>query len=80
MNKFPAIISFRITARCDNDCKYCFGPKNIKEMSFSKLKKMFKLLYEKGAKAILLTGGEPLIRKDFEKIIKELKALGFDIF
>lgn len=80
MKKFPPLITFRITSRCYNDCKYCFGPKNFKELDFSKLKKLFHVFSLGGVKAILLTGGEPLIRKDFKEIIQELKKYNFKIF
>lgn len=49
-------------------------------MGFFKLKKLFCLLYKGGAKAIVLTGGEPLIREDFYDVIKELKKYNFKIF
>ncbi len=80
IEKFPPLITFRITSRCNNDCKYCFGPRNIKEVDFLELKKLFRIFWLGGAKAILLTGGEPLIRKDFKRIIQELKKYNFKIF
>lgn len=49
-------------------------------MSFSELKKLFRLFYSKGIKAIILTGGEPLLRDDFEEIINELRKYNFKIF
>ena len=80
IKNFPPLITFRITSRCNNNCKCCFGPKNVKEMNFTKLKKLFRIFWLGGAKAILLTGGEPLIREDFKKVIQELKKYDFKIF
>lgn len=81
MKTFPEIITFRITSRCNNDCTYCYGPqKNIEELDFLKLQKLFNIFSKNGVKAIVLTGGEPLIRDDFENIIKELKKYNFKIF
>lgn len=81
MKTFPEIITFRVTSRCNNDCKYCFGPqKNMEELDFLKLQKLFYLFSENGVKAIVLTGGEPLIRDDFENLAKELKKYDFKIF
>lgn len=81
MKTFPDIATFRITSRCNNNCKYCFGPqKNLDEMSFLKLQELFHIFSKNGVKAIVLTGGEPLVREDFEEIIKELKSHNFKIF
>ena len=81
MKTFPEIVTFRITSKCNNNCKYCYGPqKDIEELDFLKLKRLFHLFSKNGVKAIVLTGGEPLVREDFEEIIKELKKLNFKIF
>lgn len=78
--QFPPIVNIFITSRCNNNCKHCFGPKNVIEMDFLKLKELFLLLHTKGAKAVLLGGGEPLLRDDFSEILKELKRYNFKIF
>ena len=80
MKIFPQIVTFIITSRCNNDCKYCYAAKNVKEMSLSELKNLFYLLYFMGFKAVVLTGGEPLLRNDFKGIINELKKYNFKIF
>lgn len=49
-------------------------------MNLPELKKLFKLLYERGVKAIVLSGGEPLIREDIEDIFKEIKKYGLNIY
>ena len=80
-NILPEVVNFKITSRCNNDCKYCFGPeKTLKEMDFSKLKKLFQLLYKNGVKGVNLTGGEPLLYKDFREVIYKLKEYHFKIF
>ncbi len=78
--QFPPIITIYITSKCNNDCKHCFGPKNVVEMDFLKLKELFCLLHAREVKAILLTGGEPLLRDDFGEILKELKRYNIKIF
>lgn len=81
MKLFPEIITFRITSRCKNDCKYCYGPpKNLEELNFQNLTKLFNLFHKNGVKAIILTGGEPLVREDFENILKDLEKRNFKIF
>ncbi len=80
METFPDVITFRITSRCNYDCKYCLAPKNIEELKFDKLKEIFNLFSKNGAKAVVLTGGEPLIREDIEKIILDIKRNNLKIF
>lgn len=80
MRYFPQVVTFRVTSRCNNDCKYCFGPRNVGEMNLAKLKKLFRLFYSKSIKAVVLTGGEPLLRDDFGEIIDELRKYNFKIF
>ncbi len=80
MINFPSIITFRITSRCIHNCKYCYGPKNIKELKFPELKKIFDLFYKGNVKAVVLTGGEPLLRKDIIEIFRELKKYNLKIF
>lgn len=77
--QFPEVITFRITSRCLNNCDYCYGPKGISELSFEQLIPIFNLLKKGGAKSIVLTGGEPLLHTDFEKIVLYLSSLRFRI-
>ncbi len=76
----PSVATLRITSRCNRDCKCCFAPKNAPEMDILTLKKIFSFLVVNGVKAILLTGGEPLLRKDFPAIVREIKNLEMGIF
>ena len=76
----PKVITLRLTSRCNANCKPCFAPKNIPEMPLSLLRKLFDFLVENGITAILLTGGEPLLREDFAEVVGELKRRGFKIF
>ncbi len=80
METFPEIITFRITSRCNYNCNCCFGPKNVSELPLKKLKEIFMLLSKKGAKAIVLTGGEPLIREDIKEIIHSIKQCNMKIY
>lgn len=80
MKNLPEVITFRITSKCNYNCKYCLSPKKIEELELDSLSKIFELLFKNGAKAIVLTGGEPTIRKDFIEIIKEIKKNNLKIF
>ncbi len=83
-NKRP-IVSFNleITTRCNNNCRHCYinlpaGDKNAKEreLSVDKIEEIAEQAVSLGALWCLITGGEPLLRPDFEKIYLTLKKLG----
>lgn len=79
------IISFdlEITARCNNNCRHCYInlPANDKEavkkeLSLETIKDLTNEAVSLGAIWCLITGGEPLLRKDFFDIYLYLKKKG----
>lgn len=80
----PASFELEITARCNHNCRHCYInlPANDrvaekKELSFKQIKKIADEAFSMGALWCLITGGEPLLRKDFEKVYLYLKEKGF---
>jgi MoaA/NifB/PqqE/SkfB family radical SAM enzyme len=67
---WPMWIDFRITYRCNLRCGYCDMP-NMKfdEMSTDDVKKVIDKINAPG-RVILLTGGEPLVRKDIGEVVR----------
>lgn len=72
-----------ITARCNNNCKHCYinlpaGDSNAKdrELSIEEISRIADEAIELGAIWVLITGGEPLLRKDFSEIYMLLKQKG----
>ncbi|MDY7544971.1 GTP 3',8-cyclase MoaA [Glaciimonas sp. Gout2] len=74
-----------VTDRCNFRCVYCmprevfdknyaFLPHNAL-LSFEEITRLAKLFVAHGVKKIRLTGGEPLLRKNIEKLIEQLSAL-----
>ncbi|MBU0992271.1 MAG: radical SAM protein [Proteobacteria bacterium] len=77
-------IDLEITARCNNNCRHCYInlPQNDQdalnaELSLEQIEKIAADALSLGTLWILITGGEPLIRKDFEDIYLFLKKKGF---
>lgn len=69
--KKPLFVGFALTNKCNLRCHYC----NIyslqeKELSFKQVASIIGELAELGCLRIAFTGGEPLLRKDFGKIIE----------
>lgn len=74
-----------VTDRCNFRCVYCM-PKHVFDknyaflpqaelLSFEEITRIAKLFVEHGVEKIRLTGGEPLLRKNLEKLIGMLATL-----
>jgi len=74
-----------VTDRCNFRCNYCmpkevFGkdypylPHNAL-LSFEEITRIARIFVTQGVRKIRLTGGEPLLRKDIERLIEQLAAL-----
>lgn len=74
-----------VTDRCNFRCSYCM-PKDVFDkhyqflphsalLSFEEITRLARLFVAHGVRKIRLTGGEPLLRKDLERLIEMLAAL-----
>lgn len=74
-----------LTDRCNFRCVYCM-PKDVFDkdyrflrhselLSFEEIERMARLFIEHGVEKIRLTGGEPLLRKDIERLVEMLARL-----
>lgn len=69
----PINVCVEITKRCPLKCLHCYndsGKAKGYEMTFSEVKYVLDTLQQLGVQKIMITGGEPTIRKDFCKIVK----------
>ena len=80
-----ALFSFdlEITARCNNDCRHCYinlpaGDKYARsqELTLHEISTLADQAVELGAVWVLISGGEPLLRDDFQEIYMLLKRKG----
>jgi radical SAM protein with 4Fe4S-binding SPASM domain len=76
-------INFEITARCNLNCRHCYINLPVSdldaaaaELSLDEMSDIADQAVAKGAMWCLLTGGEPLLRKDFDDIYMMLKRKG----
>lgn len=71
--------------KCNLRCQYCMPEEGIPLtpskflMSPDEIGSLAKTFVDMGVKKIRLTGGEPLLRKDFEDILANLSGLGVDL-
>ncbi len=74
MNK-PKEIIISITNRCNFRCRMCQIPHNIsEELSTSQWKQVIKDAASCGARSIVFSGGEPLLREDIFELISFVKS------
>ena len=76
-------INFEITARCNLNCRHCYINLPVsdlgaaaKELTLSEIEQIADQAVDLGAMWCLLTGGEPLLRRDFDDIYLMLKRKG----
>jgi cyclic pyranopterin phosphate synthase len=78
-----------VTDRCNFRCVYCM-PKEVygashrfldrKELlSFEEIERVARVFVDAGVRKIRITGGEPLVRRDLERLISMLSALDVDL-
>jgi GTP 3',8-cyclase len=48
-------------------------------LSYEELTRLTRILVESGVRSIKVTGGEPLVRRDVHKLVKEIRALGDEL-
>ena len=68
-----------LTNACNLRCRHCFvyaGTAHSEELSLEEIENLITSCHEDGANKLILTGGEVLMRKDFEQIIRCGKSAG----
>ena len=80
-NRKHNYLRISLTDRCNLRCTYCMPQDKIKfsprknQMTANELIEITKQFIHAGVEKIRLTGGEPLIRKDFRVILEDLSKL-----
>src|ERR687890_102671 len=74
-----------VTDRCNFRCTYCM-PKEVfggdfaflrrdELLTFEEIARLARLFVGNGVEKIRLTGGEPLLRRDLERLVEQLAAI-----
>jgi cyclic pyranopterin phosphate synthase len=78
-----------VTDRCNFRCTYCM-PKEVygrehrflerrELLSFEEITHVARVFVSLGTRKIRITGGEPLVRRDLERLVEQLAELGVDL-
>lgn len=74
----PQYMMMKITNYCNSDCIYCNHAKSRaqgevkEEISLERMRAIIDQAVRLGVKAISISGGEPLVRKDVEEIVRQI--------
>lgn len=78
--RIPVVGGIEVTFRCNVRCRHCYVPEGERnprrEMSTQQIFRILDEITEEGCLWLLLTGGEPLLRKDFLDIYTYAKKKG----
>lgn len=73
--RYVQVAHWSITGKCNYKCKHCYmsaPDAKLGELSHDEIMRMIDEIAECGIMQVSLTGGEPLIRADFEEILAAL--------
>lgn len=68
----PIYVQYYVTARCNLACEQCniiYSNADVREASIEEVKKIAANLAKIGVSVVLLTGGEPFVRRDLPEIV-----------
>jgi MoaA/NifB/PqqE/SkfB family radical SAM enzyme len=80
MNIDKLFIDFRITSKCHLDCEICIRNAEMRDSSLDDIRKVFAKMARMGLTRIVVSGGEPTIRKDYLQIIECAKQYNFLVY
>lgn len=80
-NRVHTYLRISVTDRCNLRCAYCMPAEGIiyrqkKELlTFEEIERVASIMVKLGVNKIRLTGGEPMVRRDIEKLVLRLSRL-----
>lgn len=77
-SRTPISASIELTYRCNLHCAHCYCPRGERsaELSTGELRALIDEMAELGTLFLLLTGGDPLLRRDFAEVYTHAKERG----
>jgi len=67
-------IHWRINCFCNRRCQFCYGPQNLHEVNAEQSFPVLEKMLDFGIDTFILTGGEPLLSKKIDRVLRFLHA------
>lgn len=80
--RLPHTVDIEINGRCNLDCPWCWGPvheASIETVSNAQWQGILRVLVAGGCGSVVISGGEPLMRKDLGEVLKCAMDLGLRV-
>lgn len=78
----PVYVQFYVTARCNLTCQQCniiYANSDVRECTLSEIERIAENFASMGVAIVLLTGGEPFVRRDLPEIIRAFESRGVHV-
>lgn len=78
----PVYVQFYVTARCNLTCQQCniiYSNADVRECTIGEIERIAENFAKMGVAIVLLTGGEPFVRKDLPDIIRAFESRGVHV-
>lgn len=78
-NYIPSLVSWNLTKKCNLQCPHCYlsaGRAAERELTTDECLSLLEEMHALGTEMLILTGGEPLLRKDIYTIAKAASSMG----
>ncbi len=73
------VLTIHITDKCNLNCPYCYKDANHlkveNEITPKEIEQVIRKIYEYGFREVIISGGEPTVRKDFGEILDILRGI-----
>ena len=77
----PAVLFLAVTGRCNLRCRHCYTQRYAREdMSLALARRILSEAHELGVALVVVSGGEPLLYRDFFAIPREMPDVPFLVF
>lgn len=80
--KAPMYVQFAVSKNCDLKCRMCHAVESRKhenELTLAEIERLAEILAELDVGVLVLTGGEPLLRRDLPQVVEAFTSRGISV-